>query len=52
MKPYTNDTQGSNLYFYSPKEHKVPKSSKDRRGSRSGMRQQNQLIIENELLAA
>jgi hypothetical protein len=52
MKPYTNDTQGRDHYFYAPKEHKVPKSSKDRRGSRSSMRQQNQLITENELLAA
>lgn len=49
MKAFTNDTHGRNHYFYAPKEHKVPKASKDRRGTRSSTRQENKIIIEQQL---
>jgi hypothetical protein len=49
MKPFTNDTHGRNHYFHAPKEHKVPKSSKDRLGARSGMRQALKAAIAKEL---
>jgi hypothetical protein len=39
VKPFTNNTYGRNHYFNGPKEHKVPKSSSDRRGTRSSARQ-------------
>lgn len=50
MKPFTPDTFGRNHYFLSPKEHKVPKSSKDRRGTKSGARQHNNRLIKHSLL--
>ncbi len=51
MKPYTTSTYGRNRYFYPPKEHRVPKSSSERRGTRTAMRQRqkginNQLIVD------
>ncbi|MDO6426213.1 hypothetical protein Q4489_04275 [Thalassotalea sp. 1_MG-2023] len=49
MKPFTNDTHGRNHHYYAPKEHKVPKSSKDRRGTRSSKRQENQQVIQQEM---
>lgn len=49
MKAFTRDTHGRNHYFSKPKEHKVPKSSKDRRGTRTRMRQLNKLIIAVEI---
>lgn len=49
MKAFTNDTHRRNHYFHAPKEHKVPKSSKDRIGTRSSVRQNNQQIINQEL---
>lgn len=50
MKPFTKDTHGRNHYFHAPKEHKVPKSSKARRGTRTGARNvaQQQLAKECE----
>lgn len=38
MRPYTKNTYGRNHYFKGPKEHKVPKSSKDRRGTKTAIR--------------
>lgn len=49
MKAFTNDTHGRNHHFHAPKEHKVPKSSKERRGTRSSTRQENRLVIEDQL---
>lgn len=49
MKAFTNDTHGRNHYFRAPKEHKVPKSSKDRRGTRTSMRQVSKVIIASEI---
>jgi hypothetical protein len=39
MKPFTTDTHGRNHYCNAPKEHKVPKSAKGRRGTRTSARQ-------------
>lgn len=52
MKPFTNDTYGPNHYFSGPKEHKVPKSAKDRAGTRSGARQALQRSMAQDVLAA
>ena len=49
MKPYTKDTYGRNRYYGAPKEHKVPKSSKDRQGTRTSFRQASKRQIEDEL---
>jgi len=45
MKAFTNDTHGRNHYFFAPKEHKVSKSSKERRGTKSSKRQENKVLI-------
>ena len=52
MKPFTKSTYGRDHYFYAPKEHKVPKSAKDRRGTRSAIRQLNKDIIHADMKAA
>ncbi|MCZ4337653.1 hypothetical protein [Shewanella colwelliana] len=44
MKPYTSSTFGRNHYYNGPKEHTVPKSSKDRRGTRTALRQQQNAL--------
>jgi hypothetical protein len=49
MKPYVTNTHGRNHHFHAPKEHKVPKSSNDRRGTRSSARQAGQQVVEQEL---
>lgn len=49
MKPFTASTHGRDHYFHGPKEHTVPKSSKDRRCTRSAKRQENSAIIRSEL---
>ncbi len=49
MKPFTTNTHGRNHYYHAPKEHKVPKSSKDRRGTRTSVRQKNKQLIEQEI---
>jgi len=49
MKAFTSNTHGRDHYQYGSKEHSVPKSSKDRRGTRSSIRQENQHIIKQEL---
>lgn len=49
MKPYTTNTHGRNNYFYAPKEHKVPKSSREGRGTRASVRQEGKKEIEKEL---
>ena len=49
MKPFTNDTHGRNHYYHAPKEHKVPKSSKERRGTRSSVTQESKSITIQEL---
>ena len=49
MKPFTNSTYGRDHYYYAPKEHNVPKSSKDRRGTKSSKRQENNKAIAQEL---
>jgi hypothetical protein len=49
MKAFTVKMYGRNHYFNLPKEHKVPKSSKDRRGTRSSVRQADAEIIMSEL---
>lgn len=49
MKAFTSNMHGRNHYFYGPKEHSVPKSSKDRRGTRSSARQEGHRIIKQEL---
>jgi hypothetical protein len=49
MKAFTNNTHGRNHYFNGPKEHKVPKSSKDRRGAKTSKRQENALLINQGL---
>jgi hypothetical protein len=49
MKAFTSDMHGRNHYSSSPKEHKLPKSSIDRKGTRSSKRQQNKSIIAQEL---
>lgn len=49
MKAFTNDTHGRNYYFHGPKEHKVPKSAKDRRGTRTSVRQVSKVIIASEM---
>lgn len=48
MKPFTKSTHGRNHYFYGPKEHSTPKSSKERRGTRTGTRQLHKNIIREE----
>lgn len=45
MKAFTNDTYGRNHYYHAPKEHKVPKSSKDRRGTKTAKRQADKQLI-------
>lgn len=52
MKPFTNSTHGRNHYFSGPKEHKMPKSAKDRAGTRSGARQTLQRSMARDVLAA
>ena len=49
MKPFAKNTFGRNHYFNAPKEHKVPKSSKDRRGTKSAKRQQMKVQDNKEL---
>jgi hypothetical protein len=49
MKPYTTDTHGRNHYCQAPKEHKIPKFSKDRRGTRASVRQASKHKIQQEL---
>jgi|GEM_PF-3983547 len=49
MRPYTKDTHGRNHHYHAPKEHKVPKSSKDRRGTKSGVRQMLKTSILEEI---
>lgn len=49
MKPYTTDTYGRNHYFHAPKEHKVPKRSKKRVGTRTSVRQESKSIIKQAL---
>lgn len=49
MKPFTKDTHGRNHYYHAPKEHKVPKSSNERRGTKSAMRQHLKAQTEQEL---
>jgi hypothetical protein len=49
MKAFTSNTHGRDHYYYGSKEHSVPKHSKDRRGTRSSARQENQHIIKQEL---
>lgn len=49
MKPYTGDTHGRNHYFLKPKEHKVPKSSADRKGVKSSVRHKVKLLLVEEL---
>jgi hypothetical protein len=39
MKPLATSTYGRNHYFRGPKEHRIPKSAKCRRGQRTGARQ-------------
>ena len=51
MKPYTNNTHGRNHYYHRPKEHKVPKSSKDRLGTRTSMRQASKRDVKNSIMA-
>lgn len=48
MKPFTKSTHGRDHYYHDPKEHKVPKSSKDRKGTKSSKRQENKSIIDAE----
>lgn len=52
MKPYTKSTHGRNHYALKPKEHKVPKKSADRAGTRGAMRKAMQVRTEQELLDA
>ncbi len=47
MRPYTTDTHGRNHYFHAPKEHKVPKRSKSRCGTRTSVRQKIKCLINN-----
>ena len=49
MKPFTKYTHGRNHYFHAPKEHKVPKSSKDRRGTKSALRQKLKVQTDKEM---
>lgn len=49
MKPYTNDTFGRNYSFSGPKESRVPKSAKDRAGTKAGSRRLSKVIIASEV---
>lgn len=49
MKAFISNTFGRNHYFHAPKEHKVPKSSKDRRGTRTSVRQKIKSMIRRDM---
>lgn len=49
MKAFTKSTFGRNHYYNAPKEHKVPKSAKDRRGTKTSVRQLAKLAIRKKL---
>ncbi len=50
MKPYTNSTHGRNHYYHKPKEHKCPKASSDRIGTRTAVRQRAQRDINKQIV--
>jgi hypothetical protein len=49
MKPFTTNTYGLNHYFSKPKEHKTPKACKNRKGTRSGLRQRHKRLLYKQL---
>lgn len=45
MKPYTKSTFGRDRYFNNPKDHRVPKNSLARRGTRTAVRQKQRIEL-------